>query len=195
MRVSHTAAVARRIGKEREREYEEWLAKVIAALHGVRGYDGLTVVTSSEPRGWVKTILIRFESKEALSDWEASPQRHSLAEQADRFSTHLYQTAPGMETFFSVPGAPATSAPPRWKMCILTVPMVYALLNGVLVILMRLMPGMASWPAAMRMMAVIPIMTVLLTYAGLPALSRLFAPWLFSHAVAPATQTFKPTNS
>lgn len=195
MRAVHTAAVARRIRKGCERDYEQWLENVIVTLHGVSGYDGLTVVTSPDPRGSVKTMLIRFQSTAALADWESSSQRHALAEEADRFSTHEYQTAPGIETFFAVPGVPAAPIPPRWKMCVLTIPTVYVLVNLVLLFFSRLIPGMAGWSLALRLLPVTSVMTILLTYVCLPGLSKLFAPWLFSQGAPSVTQTFEPTNS
>ena len=195
MSVIHTAAVSRRIGKEREDDYEDWLQKVVATLHGVPGYDGMTVVTSPDPRGSVKTMLIRFQSTAALYDWENSPERHTLAAQADRFSTHYYQTAPGIEAFFALPGAPPAQAPPRWKMCLLTIPTVYLLVNLVLFILSGLIPGISGWPVALRMLPVTSIMTVLLTYVCLPALSKVFAPWLFSHVAPSVNRSIEPSRS
>jgi uncharacterized protein len=195
MSVVHTAAVARRIGKGREVDYEEWLQKVVDTLHGVQGYDGMSVVTSSDPRGSLKTMLIRFQSTAALSDWENSPQRHALAEQADRFSTHYYQTAPGIETFFALPGAPPAQAPPRWKMCLLTIPTVYLLVNALLFVLAGVIPGISGWPAALLMLPVTSIMTVLLTYVCLPALSKAFAPWLFSPVAPSVNRSIEPSRS
>jgi antibiotic biosynthesis monooxygenase (ABM) superfamily enzyme len=195
MSVVHTAAVARRIGKGREDDYEEWLQKVVATLRAVPGYDGMTVVTSPDPRGSVRTMLIRFHSTAALSDWENSPQRLALAEQADQFSTHYYQTAPGIETFFAVPSASPAQAPPRWKMCLLTIPTVYLLVNVVLFILSGLIPGILAWPVALRMLPVTSIMTVLLTYVCLPALSKVFAPWLFSHVAPSVNRSIEPSRS
>jgi uncharacterized protein len=180
MSVVHTAAVARRIPKGHEHDFEEWLAKVVGTLHTVSGYEGMNIVTSPDARGTVKTMLIRFESAEALSNWESSPERGTLASHADNFSTHEYQTAPGLETFFAVPGGIGAPGPPRWKMCALTIPTAYVLVNAVLYLLPVLIPGMTRWPAAVRLLPVIAIMTMLLIYVCLPALSKIFAPWLSS---------------
>ncbi len=193
MSIVHTAVVARRIKRGREREYEEWLAKVATALHGAAGYDGMTALASPDAQGSVRTLLIRFKSAAELSNWENSKVRQSLAEEGNRFSTAYYQTAPGVETFFAVPAS--TTAPPRWKMCLLTIPVVYLLVNGVLIVLAHLLPSMRAWPPEARMLPVIPIMTVLLTYVALPAMSKMFAPWLFSPPSAPARQNFEPSNS
>jgi len=178
MSVAHTAVIARKIRRGRERDYEEWLARVATALHGVPGYDGMTSISSPDPQGSVRTLLIRFQSASALSDWERSATRQLLAEEGNHFSAAYYQTAPGVETFFAVPAS--LPAPPRWKMCLLTMPTVYVLVNIVLFVLSNSIPEMREWPLQLRLLPVICIMTLLLTYVCLPALSKLFAPWLFS---------------
>ena len=193
MSVVHTAVVARKIKRGREREYEQWLSSVAKALRSAPEYDGMTVISSPDPQGTVRTILIRFRSVDALSVWEHSTARRHLAEQGNRFSTAYYQTAPGVETFFAIPGS--RPGPPRWKMCILTVPAVYLLLSLVLFLLGRLFTGFKDWPVQVRMIPVTCIMTVLLTYVCLPILSRLFAPWLFSSSTSSVTHTFEPINS
>lgn len=191
MKDVHTAVVARKIKRGRESDFERWLAKLAAALHSVAGYDGMTAISSPDPQGSVQTLLIRFVSAKALSDWEQSTTRHLLAEEGNAFSTAYYQTAPGLESFFLVPGS--VPAPPRWKMCVLTIPAVYLLINAVLFLFLS-MPGFAQWPAPVRMIPVICTMTVLLTYVFLPALSKLFAPWLFSNSMPTTKQTFEPSK-
>lgn len=188
----HTAVVARKLKPGRERDYQEWLTKVATALHTAPGYDGMTAISSPDPQGSVRTLLIRFVSAKTLSDWEQSTIRHLLAEEGNGFSTASYQTAPGLESFFFVPGS--TSVPPRWKMCVLTIPTVYLLINVVLFLFLSI-PGLGQWPAPIRMIPVICIMTVLLTYIFLPALSKLFAPWLFANPIPPTKQTFEPLQS
>jgi antibiotic biosynthesis monooxygenase (ABM) superfamily enzyme len=188
----HTAVIARKIRHGRESDYERWLDKVATALHSALGHDGMTAISSPDPQGSVRTLLIRFVSAKALSDWEQSTTRHLLAEAGNGFSTAYYQTAPGLESFFSVPGS--APLPPRWKMCVLTIPAVYLLINVVLFVLLSI-PGFAQRPAPIRMIPIICIMTVLLTYIFLPALSKLFAPWLFSNPMPSTKQTFEPLKS
>jgi uncharacterized protein len=193
MNDGHTAVVARKINRGCEPEYEKWLARLASALHSAPGYDGMTAISSPDPQGSVKTLLVRFVSAKALSDWEQSTIRHRLAEDGNHFSKAYYQTAPGLDTFFSVPGSTFLSAPPRWKMCVLTIPTVYLLINVVL-FLFLLVPEMAEWPAQVRMIPLVCIMTLLLTYVALPGLSKLFAPWLFSRAPS-VTKTFAALKS
>ena len=188
----HTAVVARKVKRGCELAYEQWLAELRSALHTAPGYDGMTAISSPNLQGSVRTLLIRFVSAKALSDWEQSATRQRLAEEGNRFSTAHYQTAPGLESFFSVPGS--IPAAPRWKMCVLTIPTVYMLINLVL-FLFLLIPGLGQWPAPIRMIPVICIMTALLTYVFLPAVSRLFAPWLFASRVPPKKRESEPFKS
>src|SRR5579864_6612825 len=190
MSVACTAVIARRISSGREQDFEEWLERLVNALRHTAGYDGMTALTSSDARGSVRTLVIRFHSAETLADWERSPLRHRLVDQADRFSTAQYQTATGMETLFAVPGV--LLPPPRWKMCLLTMPTVYVLVNIVLFAFPHSIPVMREWPLELRMVPVICIMTLLLTYVCLPILSRGFSSWLFPHAARPVTHTFQP---
>jgi len=153
----------------------------------------MTCLSAPDGQGSVRTMLIRFKSAADLSDWEHSGIRHSLAEEGNRFSSAYYQTAPGLENFFAVPGS--ATAPPRWKMCLLTIPIVYFLVNAVLIVLSRMIPGMRNWSPEIRMLPVIPIMTVVLTYIALPAVSKMFAPWLFAQVRMPLRRNFEPSNS
>jgi antibiotic biosynthesis monooxygenase (ABM) superfamily enzyme len=193
MSVVHTAVITRKLKPGRERDYDAWLAHVAATLREVEGYDGMTALSSPASQDSVRTLLVRFQSSETLSHWEQSPVRQSLADEGNRFSTYYYQTAPGVETFFALPGS--ASVPPRWKMCLLTIPTVYLLLNVLLFVLLHLIPGMKNWPNAVRMVPVICVMTLLLTYVCLPALSKVFAPWLFSRSTTTRTKSFEAVNT
>ena len=187
----HTLVVAGKIKRGRESDYECWVGKLVTALHDTPGYDGMTAVSSPNPQGSVETLLIRFCSTEALSEWEDSPVRHSLIGQGHQFSASYYHAGAGQELFFSMPGTSA--APSRWKMCFLTIPTVYLLFNITLFVLVRLVPAAKEWSPAIRMAPVIPIVVVLLTYVCLPPLSRIFASWLFSDATPLRRRTVAST--
>jgi uncharacterized protein len=187
----HTLVVAGKIKRGRESDYERWVGKVVTALHDAPGYDGMTAISSPDPQGRVGTLLIRFRSTEALSEWDDSPVRHSLIEE-DQFSATYYHAGAGQEVFFSIPRMSA--APSRWKMCLLTIPTVYLLFNITLFAFERLVPSAKEWSPLTRMAPVIPIVVVLLTYVCLPPLSRIFASWLFSDATPLRRRTVVPTS-
>lgn len=177
----HTLVVAGKVKRGRESDYECWVGKLVTGLYDTPGYDGMTVVSSPDPQGSGGTLLIRFLSAKALSEWEDSPVWHSLIGEGDQFSVSYYHAGAGQEVLFSMPGMP--SAPSRWKMCVLTIPTVYLLFNITLFALVRLVPSAKEWSPAIRMAPVIPIVVLLLTYVCLPPLNRIFASWLFSDAM------------
>lgn len=187
----HTLVVTGKSKRGRESNYERWVDKLVTALHDTPGYDGMTAVSSPDPQGSVRTLLIRFRSAESLSEWEDSPMRHNLIGEGDQFFASYYHAGAGQEVLFSMPGIP--SAPSRWKMCVLTIPTVYLLFNITLLALVRLVPSANEWSPAIRMAPVIPIVVVLLTYLCLPPLSRIFASWLFSDATPSRSRPVAPT--
>jgi hypothetical protein len=187
----YTAVIARKIKRGRATDYDQWLGRVATALHSVAGYDGMTVISSPDPQGSMRTLLIRFRSAEALSGWENSTVRRGLAEEGNGFSAAYYHTAPGLEAFFSMPGF--SSAPSRWKMCLLTIPTVYLLLNATNFAVLLLAPALKDWPNAIRLALVIPIVVVLLTVC-LPPLSEVFAPWLLSQTLPSIRRTAGSSN-
>ena len=187
----HTLVVAGKIKRGRESDYERWVGKLVTALHHTPGYDGMTAISSPNPQGSVGALLIRFLSAEALSGREDSPVRHSLIGEGDQFSASYCHAGAGQEVFFSMPGM--SSAPSRWKMCLLTIPTVYLLFNMTLFALVRLVPSAKEWSPTIRMAPVIPIVVVLLTCVCLPPLSRIFASWLFSDATPLRRRTVAST--
>lgn len=188
----HTVVIARKIRLGREADYERWVGKVATALHGTPGYDGMTAISSPDPQGTVRTLLIRFRSADALYAWEGSAMRRSLEKEGNLFSAAYYREAPGLEAFFSVPRM--SSGPALWKMCLLTTPTVFVLFNATLFAVLRVVPSAKDWPNGIRMALVIAIVVVLLTYVCLPFLSKIFAPWLFSRATPPTIRTVAPTS-
>jgi antibiotic biosynthesis monooxygenase (ABM) superfamily enzyme len=67
------------------------------------------------------------------------------------------------------------AGPPRYKLALLTWASAYALIT---VFLALLGPTMASWPLALRTLALSVAMVVALTWFVMPRLTRLFRVWL-----------------
>ena len=74
------------------------------------------------------------------------------------------------------PDRPARSAgPPRHKLALLTWASAYAVITAILA---ALGPTLASWPLALRALVLSVLMVVALTWLIMPAMTRLFRPWL-----------------
>ena len=68
--------------------------------------------------------------------------------------------------------------PPRYKLAVVTWAGAYAVIT---LILWLLGPSMASWPLPVRTLAISVLMVITLTWVVIPALTRLFRPWLAGH--------------
>ena len=68
--------------------------------------------------------------------------------------------------------------PPRYKLAVVTWAGAYAVIT---LILWLLGPSMASWPLPLRTLAISVLMVITLTWVVIPALTRLFRPWLAGH--------------
>ena len=74
------------------------------------------------------------------------------------------------------PERPTRSAgPPRHKLALLTWASAYALITAILA---ALGPTLASWPLPLRTLVFSVLMVVALTWLIMPAMTRLFRPWL-----------------
>jgi antibiotic biosynthesis monooxygenase (ABM) superfamily enzyme len=75
--------------------------------------------------------------------------------------------------------------PPRYKTALLTWPGAW----GLITLILWVMPtSMATWPLALRTLAISVVMVVGLTWFVIPALTRIFASWLAPAPAAPRTE-------
>ena len=69
--------------------------------------------------------------------------------------------------------------PPRYKLAVVTWAGAYAVIT---LILWLLGPPMAGWPLPFRTLAISVLMVIALTWFVIPALTRVFRPWLAERA-------------
>jgi antibiotic biosynthesis monooxygenase (ABM) superfamily enzyme len=77
----------------------------------------------------------------------------------------------------------AQQTPPRYKLALITWAGAY---GAITLILDLLGPTMAGWPLALRTLLISVLMVTTLTWIVLPALMRIFRPWLLTARAAPA---------
>jgi antibiotic biosynthesis monooxygenase (ABM) superfamily enzyme len=75
------------------------------------------------------------------------------------------------------------TAPPRYKLALLTWAGAYALITAILGLLG---PAMATWPLPLKTLPISVLMVVALTWVVIPSLTRLFRGWLTSASSRPA---------
>jgi len=171
-----TAVVTRDVVPGRERDYEEWGRRVVAAStrHGASGHTFLV----PQAGGTRRILIAQFPDEGSASAWDESEERARLVQEAARFSTVEIQRTSGLEAWFTLPGERAIVPPPRWKQLLVTLVGAYPL---VILISAFVMPQLQTWPLLLRS-AVLPlVLLTLMTYLVMPLLAKAFRGWLYRH--------------
>jgi uncharacterized protein len=121
-------------------------------------------------------VIFRFDGYSNLRVWERSEVR---ARWLDR-SRPLLQAPPkvqefsGLETWFTLPSR-RTAAPPKYKMAVITGVVIFPLATA-LSVLLELVGG---WPLLLRSAVLTVVLVLLMTYAVMPGVTRLFRGWMY----------------
>jgi len=172
-----TLVVSRRIKAGREKEYSDWLRRVIEAANDFPGYRGITTLA---PQGFdsdVRYMVWRFDNKKDLDNWEQSDIRNRFVAEVQNYAEQHYEKATGMETWFSLPDMHRVVVPPRWKMFLVTTLAAYIVS---MIARTALNPFLAYWPTVLTNLIFSAILVGALTYLLMPWLSRLFRKWLYA---------------
>ena len=122
-----TVVVSRTVFPGKEKDYDEWVRRLVAAAKEAPGNKGVTILIPEAGTAGLYHVVLRFDNQESVRDWEDSYVRQKLSWEADTFSRRSRQEATGLETWFSIPECPELQTPPHWKMAIVTFIGVYIL--------------------------------------------------------------------
>jgi antibiotic biosynthesis monooxygenase (ABM) superfamily enzyme len=174
---SVTVVISRRILPGHERDYDEWVRKLVAAATQAPGNTGATMLIPEPGKPGLHHVVLRFADQESVHTWEDSYIRQKLSHEADAFSVRSRQEATGLETWFSIPECPELAPPPRWKMFLITSVAAYIL---TLIIVPLEQRFIESWPFPVLNILTCALLVGILTYAVMPWLSRyIFRRWLY----------------
>lgn len=168
-----TLAVARRPKPGKEAALEAWIHGVVEEAAAFDGHQGGSVVRPGPGRPEY-LILLRFATAGALEAWRRSKSCRAWVAKADEITegpAHVRELR-GLEAWLEG-GSP--TAPPRWKMAILTWIALYPLLLGVVV---ALSPVVSDWPISLQLLVTTVILVPLMSYVLVPAMTRVARPWL-----------------
>ena len=171
-----TIIVNRRVKPGTEARFEEWLRGVTAEAMRMPGHLGVNVIRPPSAAAGDYVLIFRFDTYAHLQAWEDSPARAEWLARATEFTVGeaRIRKVTGLEYWFDAPGQP--QPPPRHKMVLVTVLGIYPLLIFVLPALRSVLSGVPNLLAALVSALV---MVSLMTYAVMPLLIRLLAPFLF----------------
>jgi antibiotic biosynthesis monooxygenase (ABM) superfamily enzyme len=172
-----TTTVTRRVKPGHEPFYEQFLEGILAAASRFPGHLGVEVFRPESASAGEYRIVYRFDTGEHLRAWLDSDERAAWVERAEPHVIGPMRTrfVTGLETWFTLPGSPATPPPP-YKMALLTWATIFPLITLVVVALGPLLKELALVPRLGVTTAVtVPIMTWLV----MPRVTRLLRGWLY----------------
>jgi antibiotic biosynthesis monooxygenase (ABM) superfamily enzyme len=185
-----TVIVKRIAKKDKIKEFEEWLSGISKEVSRQEGSMGIDIIRPS-PNGSSKSksqyiVIFRFNSYDNLAKWEKSPVRNEWLQKGRKLveADPDVQKMTGLEFWFtpyfkdeSSPMIPL-QPPPRYKMVIVTIPVISILLLT-LVPQIHFLTEMLSIPFTIRLVIALTITVLLMTYVIMPLLTKLLKPWLF----------------
>ena len=165
-----------------EAAFEQWAHRMTTAASQAEGHRGATWLRPAPGRSEYVTI-VHFRDNATFQAWRASATRAALVEEAQAFTTERSAQATGVEPWFTLPGKRALSAPPKWKMFLVTCLGVYPLS---LLFALTLLPWMAHVPLALRTVVTTALLAGLLTWLVMPRLTQWLRAWLYPAPKLPA---------
>jgi uncharacterized protein len=174
-----TVVVSRKIKHGYEKDYDEWLRRLLMLGRKIPGYVGTTTIMHDGTDSAVRHIIYRFSNKASLDAWENSEELRKLIEEVNNYSTPYLQKATGLETWFTLPDLKAIVAPPKWKMAIVAFIGAYRISSLAQYILSFFL---GQRPLLFNLFMNI-ILVIGLTYFAMPLLSRLLRHWLYQRSL------------
>jgi antibiotic biosynthesis monooxygenase (ABM) superfamily enzyme len=181
--------IVRRIAtKDRIKEFEDWVSGISKEMSRQEGSMGTEVIRPIDRESKPEYVIIfRFNNYENLRKWENSAIRNEWLRKGRELvvADPDVQKLTGFEFWFnpyykkSSDLIPVISPPPRYKMVIVTIPVI-SLLLLTLVPQIHFVTEMLFIPYSIRFVIAITITVLLMTYLIMPLLTKLLRPWLFS---------------
>jgi antibiotic biosynthesis monooxygenase (ABM) superfamily enzyme len=174
---SVTVVVSRRVFPGREKDYDEWVRRLVTAATEAKGNTGATMLIPAPGKPGLHHVVLHFADQASVHEWEDSYIRQKLSYEADAFSRRSRQEATGLETWFSIPECPELETPPHWKMAIVTSIAVY-LVSIIIVPLLGIFFKEVNF--YLLSILTVALLVSILTWAVMPFFSRvIFRRWLY----------------
>ena len=171
-----TEVISRDIKAGRETDYDEWHRRFLELKKKSPGYLSTTVIAPGGGNSGIRYVITRFNDKASLENWQKSENRAKMLEEVNGYSTPHYESATGLETWFTLPKFEAIKPSPRWKMALVTFVAAYIISWGAPFFLN---PIIRSWPLLASNLFITTILVLGLTYFAMPQLTKLLRHWLY----------------
>jgi uncharacterized protein len=173
-----TTTVTRRVKPGHEPFYEQFLEGITAAASKFPGHMGVEVFRPESASAGEYRVVYRFDTAEHLRAWLDSDEHAAWLERAEPHAIGPVQTrfVTGLESWFTLPGQPATSPPPPYKMALLTWITIFPLITLLVELLAPLLEGLS---VVLRLGITTAVTVPLMTWVVMPRVTRLLRWWLY----------------
>ena len=111
----------------------------------------------------MRYVINRFSDQASLDAWEKSKVALSLIDEVNKYAT--LQRVTSLETWFNLPNLKTISAPPKWKMAIVSFITAYSISSAVAHYILSIYLGQR--PLLTELLMII-ILVIGLTYFAMP---------------------------
>ena len=189
-----TVIVTRTAKKGRIKEFEDWMDGIVHESLKFEGHLGVNIIRPIEDSKPEYIIIFRFNTIDNLLKWEKSQARKDWLEKSKDVveGEDKVQKVTGLEFWFTPrspyrakreaknneDSSPPVSVPPRYKMAIVTVGILFVLLYTVIPQIRQLTETL---PLLLSDLLGVIILVFLMTYLIMPSVTRLLKPWLYKN--------------
>jgi antibiotic biosynthesis monooxygenase (ABM) superfamily enzyme len=176
-----TVNIVRTVRHGHEEEFEGLVRRFIPVALTFPGHLGVHVVKPAAGTSRDYHVVIKFATTaqwRSFRDWPQYVQFRAEIEPLLEREPCIHEMV-GLESWFTLPNAPALQPLPKWKMALVTLLAVYP---TSLLITTLLRPRVTHWPLALQNLLFAATMVGLLTWLIMPLLTRLLASWLYHSA-------------
>jgi uncharacterized protein len=159
----------------------DWFHKISDEASQFNGHLGAEIFEAiSDDKHTEFVIIIQFDTYENLKIWETSKER---AKQIELSKTLFEESKPkiqltGLEYWFESSADHKAATPPKWKMAIMTVAVIFILSNILIPLLTDFFKPLRLPNLINNFFSVI-IMVALMTYIVMPFTTKILSGWLF----------------
>ncbi len=174
-----TVSVSRKAVPGKEKEYEQWISGISQSASKYPGHMGTNVLRPSDATKGEYVIIYRFDNYPNACQWEQSDERSQWLEKVAPLvqGETTRKKVTGLEFWFDLPDIPVTHAPSRQKMAIVMIVVVYVLVLTLSTLFTPIIGDFAFWQ---KLLVIIPLQVILMTYVVMPRVTRLLKNWLYS---------------
>jgi antibiotic biosynthesis monooxygenase (ABM) superfamily enzyme len=187
-----TVIVTRIAKKGRIKEFEDWMDGIVHESLKFEGHLGVNIIRPVEKSRPEYVIIFRFNTLDNLLKWEKSQERKDWLENSKDVveGEDKVQKFTGLEFWFTPrspnrakheatnneDSIPTVNVPPRYKMVMVTVSILFVLLHTLVPPIRQLTE---SLPLLLSDLLGVTVTVLLMTYLIMPSATRLLKAWLY----------------